>query len=218
MPPDAISLALAASIYPPAVAAVIALGRGNDVRLRVVLLVGAAMLTVFVTGVAMLLLLHELPASGAGHRDVSGLLDVVIGVALLVVAYRLRKKRESPRADDQPRASKTDRYLESRRLVVALGFILYVAPSPIYIGAIKAISDAGASTSSELIDLALVVLVMLWMVEVPMVMLVAFPTRSAVALERINGWFARHGRTLAVVVAAGAGVYLIGAGIVKMLS
>ena len=60
MPPEAISLALAASIYPPAVAAVIALGRGTEVRLRVFLLVGTAMLTVFVTGAAMLLVFDEL--------------------------------------------------------------------------------------------------------------------------------------------------------------
>jgi hypothetical protein len=40
--PEAVSLALAASIYPPALAAVIALGRGVEVRLRVVLFVIAA--------------------------------------------------------------------------------------------------------------------------------------------------------------------------------
>jgi hypothetical protein len=39
MPPEAVSLALAASIYPPALTAVIALGRGVEVRLRVVLFV-----------------------------------------------------------------------------------------------------------------------------------------------------------------------------------
>ena len=35
MPTQALALALAASIYPPAVAAVIALGRGSEVRSRV---------------------------------------------------------------------------------------------------------------------------------------------------------------------------------------
>jgi hypothetical protein len=56
MPPEAVSLALAASIYPPALAAVIALGRGVEVRLRVVLFVIAAYCTVLVTGALMLFL------------------------------------------------------------------------------------------------------------------------------------------------------------------
>ncbi len=50
MPAEAVSLALAASIYPPALAVVIALGRGTQVRLRVLLLVVAAFFTVLLTG------------------------------------------------------------------------------------------------------------------------------------------------------------------------
>lgn len=218
MPAEAISLALAASIYPPAVAAVIALGRGTEVRLRVFLLVGAAMLTVFVTGAAMLLVFDELPVSGGHHRTASGTLEIAIGLVLLWLARRLKKKRDHSPPDKEPGSSKTDRYLESRRLVLVLGLILYVIPSPIYIGAVKAISDASASTSTELAYLAVVVVVMLWMVEVPMVMLLVLPDRSAVALERIHDWFVLHGRTLATALAAGAGVYLILAGTIKLLA
>ena len=102
--------------------------------------------------------------------------------------------------------------------MLVLGVILYVIPSPIYIGAVKAISDASASTSTELAYLAVVVVVMLWMVEVPMVMLLVLPDRSAVALERIHNWFVLHGRTLATALAAGAGFYLILAGTIKLLA
>lgn len=230
MPPNALSLALAASIYPPAVAAVIALGRGNDVRLRVVLLVGAALLTVFATGALMLLAFDELPVSGSRHQSTSGGLQVVIGLVLLLLAARLRRGRadrssgpDPAESDPHPHSSaagssKTDRYLESRRLVVVLGFILYVVPSPIYIAAIKAIADANASTATSLVYLAIVVVVMLWMIEVPMLMLLVLPGRSAAALERLNQWFARHGRALGELAAAGAGLYLIGAGLVELFS
>ena len=216
MPSEAISLALAASIYPPAVAAVIALGRGTDVRLRVFLMVCAALLTVFVTGALMLFLFGEAGVSGSQNRTPSAGLEIAIGAVLLVVAHRLRRPRPESSGDSEGESSKTARYLESRRLVLVLGFVLYVLPSPIYLGAVKSIADAGVSTPSELAYLATADVVMLWMIEVPMVMLIAFPARSAAALERINDWFARHGRTLAVAVAAGAGLYLIIAGIVKL--
>jgi Sap, sulfolipid-1-addressing protein len=215
VPSEALSLALAASIYPPAVAAVIALGRGSDVRLRVLLLVAAALLTVFVTGSLMLLLLQDLGASSQ-PRTVSAGLYIAGGVALLWLAARLRHPGPAKPAK-QTGPSKTERYLESRRLVLLLGFVLYVVPSPIYVGAVKAIADTKASTSQQLVYLALTVLVMLWMIEIPMLMLLAFPRRASAALEAINGWFARHGRQVAVIAAAGAGAYLIVVGLVELV-
>ena len=56
-------------------------------------------------------------------------------------------------ADGRPRAasapSKIERYLQSRRLAFVLGIILYVLPSPIYIGAVKAIADAHLSPAAS---------------------------------------------------------------------
>jgi hypothetical protein len=233
VPPEALSLALAASIYPPAVAIVIALGRGADVRLRVFLFVIAALATVFVTGALMLFLFVELGATGQHHRTPSAALSVAIGVALLGVAawlYRkgpgasqtdpLEQRRGDPSREGGPPSrngrSRTERYMENRRLVLLLGVIVYVLPSPIYVGAVKAIADATHSTTQELAYLAVIVVLMLWMVEVPMLMLLAFPRRSVSLLERVNAWFHRHGRLLAVVAAAGAGVYLIVAGLVGL--
>ncbi|HEX7609612.1 MAG TPA: GAP family protein [Solirubrobacteraceae bacterium] len=219
MPPGALSLALAASIYPPAVAVVIALGKGSDVRLRVVLLVSAAIFTVFATGVLILLLFDELGVSGSHHRTPSAGLEIAIGLLLVGLAYRLAHPRAPKAAAEQGGGpSKTERYLESRRLVLVLGVILYALPSPIFLAAVKSIADANVSTSSEIAYLAITVIVMLWMIEVPMLMLLLFPARAAAMLESVNDWFARHGRRLGVAVAAAAGAYLIAAGIVKLLS
>jgi hypothetical protein len=216
MPLEAISLALAASIYPPAVAVVIALGRGVDVRARVLALVGAALATVFLTGVLMLVLLEDLGATSQQQRTGSAGLYLVGGVALLLLALRLRHPRA---AAPKPRSgpSRTDRYLQSRRLVLLLGVILYVVPSPIYVGAVKEIANTRAPTVQQLAYLALTVLVMLWTIEIPMLMLLAMPRRTSAVLESVNGWFARHGRRVAVVAAAGTGAYLVGVGLIEVL-
>jgi hypothetical protein len=216
MPSEAISLALAASIYPPAVAAMIALGRGSDVRLRVLLLVSAALLTVFVTGSLMLLLFEELGATSSQQRTVSAGLYLAGGAVLLWLAVRLRHPGPAE-TKNQAGPSKTARYLESRWLVIVLGFVLYVVPSPIYVGAVKAIADTNASTSQQLLYLAITVAIMLWLIEIPMLMLLAFPRRASAALESINNWFARNGRLVAVIAAAGAGAYLILVGLVEIL-
>ena len=138
----------------------------------------------------------------------------------MALAVRLQRKRPDRDADPGTPSgpSKIDRYLESRRLAFVLGITLYVIPSPIYIGAAKAIANAKLSTSSELLDLAVTVAVMLWLIEVPMLLLLTVPGRAERALEEINRWFARNGRTLAIVASAVAGVYLAIKGLVDLVS
>ncbi len=215
MPSEAVSLALAASIYPPALAAVIALGRGVEVRRRVALFVAAAYCTVLSTGALMLFLFVEVEVAHGQVVTPTAALFVVAGCALLLIAARLRRgSRTSP----PPRAgpSRTDRYLQSRSLVVLLGVILYVVPSPIFVGAVKAIADVHASSGQKLIYLVEILLIMLWLIELPMLMLIAFPARAVRTLEAINGWFRAHGRRMLVVASATLGVYLLGVGVFEL--
>jgi hypothetical protein len=217
VPSQALALALAASIYPPAVAAVIALGRGSHVRPRVFVFVLAAAIVTYAMGTLLLFVLVDLGVTGAHHRTPSAALDLALGVVLILLAVRLRRLQPDPKQPSgSPSGAKIERYLQSGKLVFVLGVTLYILPSPIYIGAVKAIADAKLSTSSELLALVATVAVMLWLIELPMMMLLTFPDRAVTALEEINLWFARHGRRLAVVVSAAAGAYLIAKGLVDL--
>ncbi|HTA15354.1 MAG TPA: GAP family protein [Solirubrobacteraceae bacterium] len=216
MPSQALALALAASIYPPALAAVIALGRGAQVRSRVLAFVVAAGLVTYVTGAAMVFLLDELGASGPSHYTPSAALDLALGVLLVGLALYLRRRQ--PNKAKPAGSSKIERYLQSRRLAFVLGLTLYALPSPIYVAAVKTVADAQLSTSSKLLALALTVAVMLWLIELPMLMLFLVPAGASSMLERINLWFARHGRLLAVLACAGAGIYLLLRGLFDLIS
>jgi hypothetical protein len=217
MPSDAVSLALAASIYPPALAAVIALGRGEDVRLRVVLFVAAAYLTVLCTGALMLFLFGELEVTHTQLGTPSAALYLAGGCVLLLVSVRLRRPRRAAPADSRGQ-SRTERYLRNRWLVALLALILYVVPSPIFVGAVKAIADTNASAGQQLAYLAEMLVIMLWLIELPMLMLIVFPTRAELVLERTNAWFARHGRSMLVLVAAVLGIYLVVVGVVELVT
>jgi hypothetical protein len=219
LPSQALALAFAASIYPPAVAAVIALGRGEQLRSRVFAFVLAAFLATYAMGIVMLLLLEELGATTTTNRSASAAIELVLGVLLIALAVRLQRKRPGPDADPEAPSgpSKIDRYLESRRLAFVLGITLYIIPSPIYIGAIKAIADAKLSASGELLGIAVTVAVMLWLIEVPMMLLLVIPSHAARALDETNRWFARNGRTVAIVASAAAGAYLAIKGLVDLV-
>ncbi len=215
MPPEALALAVSASIYPPAVAAVIAFGRGTEVRVRVAAFVLAAAITTYAVGVVLLLVLVDLGVGARQHKAVGPGIDIALGVLLVGLAARLHRHRPPPATAPGP--SRIDRYLQSTRLASLLGVTLYVLPSPIYIGAVTAIAGAKGSTSDQLLDLVAVVAVMLWMIELPMLMLVAIPGRAVGARDRVNAGFAAHGRTVAVVVSAGAAVYFVVKGLVDLL-
>jgi hypothetical protein len=214
MPPQALALALAASIYPPAVLAIIALGRGSQVRSRVLAFVLAAACVTYVVGTLVLFLLDDVGATGPRHLTPSAALDLGFGVLLLGLAIRLRRKRE-PAKPKGP--SKIEHYLQSRRLAFVLGITLYVLPSPIYIAAVKEISDASLSTGDKLLALLATVAVMLWLIELPTLALLLVPTQASSRLEQINSWFTRHGRSLAVLACLGAGAYLTIKGLVNLI-
>lgn len=214
MPPQTIALAFAASIYPPAVAAVIALGRGSQVRSRVLAFVVAAIVVTYTTGVLILFVLKDVGATGL-HYTPSAAVDVALGALLLGVAVRLSRPRASrvkPSGE-----SKLERRLQSRRLAFVLGLTLYALPSPIYVGAVKTIADAQLSTASQLVILALTLALMLWMIELPMLLLLVVPERAGEALDRINAWFIQNGRRLATLACVGAGLYLIAKGVVGLI-
>jgi hypothetical protein len=214
MPPQTIALALGASIYPPAVAAVIALGRGSEVRSRVLAFVLAAATVTYASGALALFILSDLGVAGAHHITLSAALDLALGVSLIALAIYLRRRWRTPPVPSGE--SKIERYLQSRRLAFVLGVVLYALPSPVYLAAVKAIADAKLSTSGELATLAITVAVMLWLIELPMLMLIVIPNRASSTLERINAWFAQYGRGLVVLACFGAGAYLVIRGLVDL--
>jgi hypothetical protein len=213
MPPQTFALAFAASIYPPAVAAVIALGRGSQVRSRVLAFVIAAIVVTYTTGVLILFVLKDVGATGL-HYAPSAAVDLALGTLLLGVAARLlRPRTPKPKPSGE---SKLERRLRSRRLAFVLGLTLYALPSPIYVGAVKTIADAQLSTGSQLLVLAVTLAVMLWMIELPMLLLLIVPGRAGKTLEQINAWFIQNGRRLATFACAGAGIYLIAKGVIGL--
>jgi hypothetical protein len=98
-----------------------------------------------------------------------------------------------------------------------LGITLYALPSPQYIGAVKALADANLRKGNEMIALAVMVAVMLWMVELPTLMLLVAPERATRTLDTVNGWFAGRGRQIVVLLLAGIGGYLTLNGLLHLL-
>jgi hypothetical protein len=215
--PQVIGLALAASIFPPALAAVIALARGEEPRPRVLLFTIGALFVTYVVGVILLDLIAKAGFTGRSNKTPHAWLQIALGLAALAWAFYLWRTPPKPKSESDG-DSRTQRYMQSRRLAFALGIVLYVAPSPIYIAAVQAIDDVTKSTSGRLAILALTVVIMLWLIEVPLMLMFARPERSAEIMVSIQDWLARNGRRLGELVLVAFGLYLLVAGIVDVTS
>jgi hypothetical protein len=67
------------------------------------------------------------------------------------------------------------------------------------------------------VALAVTSTVMLWLIEVPMLLLLIVPEHASNALEHVNAWFIHNGRRLATLACVGAGFYLIAKGLVGLI-
>lgn len=205
---EAVATALVAAFSPWTLLVVAGLlSQPNARRLALIFLVSAGTLTLAV-GFAVVLAL-----SGTGvdnphkHRAPSAGIDVGVGVAVLVFAVFIARHK--------PRPSKTRREVGFLGVVV-LGLIVG-SPSPLYLASLHSISKTQPGTLAVTWEVLLIAALVLLLAEIPVMLFLVAPERTAAALRTANGWLAVHGRVIAVVAATVVGTYFVVTGLVRLL-
>jgi Sap, sulfolipid-1-addressing protein len=218
--PEALPLALAAAVYPPALIVLVLFMTAPDPR-RLVLayFLGAATVTIG-SGLVALAVFDGANLTARDSSSASGGVDIVFGLVLLGVAAWLRRRgvAVAARTPDEPGESAgrvatwSQRALRSRRWAVVLGLLMFL-PSPLYLLAVKDIADSGGSPAGNVVAVLLCAIAVLLFVEVPLVAMLARPARAAVGIARFHDWLTRNGWNLAAALALVAGVYAIVKGV-----
>ena len=165
------------------------------------------------TGVAVVLVLKGTGLDDSSqHRTVPPAIDVALGGALLVLAVVVARRPRRP-----PKADTNDRKQRSAVGLYLFGAAMYI-PSIFYLTALHEISQGEASGAQTALSLILIALIVLLFVEVPLLLYVAAPDRTARILGSWNGWLSREARTILVVAAAVIGAYLLVSGIVDLVN
>jgi hypothetical protein len=200
----------------------------NPKRLMLGYLAGALLVSVTIG----LVIVFSLQGSGAvdtAKRTVNPALDLVIGALLLVVAAaihsgRVREVRRRRReAHEAAKAAKKPprwrRLLEqgSPRDTFVVG-VLLTLPGASYLAALDSLSKVDPGTAATVLVVIGINLIMLLLVELPLISFAVAPEWTPRALERVKGWFARHGRHAMVIGAASVGSLLIARGLITILS
>ncbi len=219
--PQAVPLALAAAIYPPAIIVCALLLTGDRPRLLVSSYFAGAATVVVGVGIAGLALLDGVGATESQSHRTSAGLDVVLGVVLLALAAWMWPRRDrADRAQGAPRepgriARISDHARSSARWAFVLGVAMYL-PSPWYLAAVKTIADEGGPTGGNILAVLVCAACVLLFVEVPLVLLLLSPDTLEDRLNRVQAAISRHAWTVGVLLAVIAGAFLLVRGIARL--
>jgi hypothetical protein len=216
MPVQAIPLALAASLYPLGIAALLLLTQAVQPRAKVVVFLAGAIACTLPLGFAVVFALHgaglELDSKEAARYGLRLALGVVLMLAALVIA------RRPPRPHGGP--SRVVRLAREGglRAVFAASIVLYVLPSPVYLAALQVVGTSKLSTAAMAIWVVVVVALVLITVEVPVLLFLRAPEWTVSRLQAVDAWLSRNGHTMLVAVVGLIGLWMFIDGLAGLLS
>jgi hypothetical protein len=209
---SAIPLALAASVYPPAIAVLIYyLGRESPRRLVLAYFGGAFAMTLAV-GIAGIAILIGSDVNPRDRPTPSAGLDLVLGATMLAAAFLLARRRSVLTTEKPPRERRV-----GARGAVLLGIAMYT-PSLFYLSAMKLVADADPSAGATVLSALLLTLCVLLFLEVPIGLYLRFPDATHTKLSAFNAWLRGNGRTLLMWGFLIGGFYMLGRGIARLIA
>jgi arginine exporter protein ArgO len=215
MPVQAVPLALAASLYPLGIAALLLLTEAARARSKVAVFLAGAVACTLPIGFLVVFALHGIGLDQDGKRSASYGLRLAIGVVLLVAALAIA--RWSPKPHNKP--SRVIRLTREGGLigVFVAAIALYVLPSPVYLAALEVVGSTKLDTAARAGWVLIVVALVLITVEVPVLLFLLAPGSTVRRLRALDAWLGRNARTLLAMVLAVIGLWEVIDGLVGLL-
>jgi hypothetical protein len=227
-------LALSAMLNPSLLAAVtVMLLLPDPKRLMFGYLLGAY-LTSITLGLLIVFLLPDSSSTSTARHTISPVEDIVVGLLALTIAFVLRTGRDQPLRDR--RREKKDAKLEAKRqagkpteslhlrmlgkgdprVTFAVGAVLSI-PGVSYLAALHRIHKLDEGTVPTVLLVVAFCVIQQALLETPLLGYAFAPDRAQSTVTRFKAWFARSGRTVAVIGAAAIGVALVARGVITLL-
>jgi hypothetical protein len=207
---EAFGLALAASIYPPALLVVAAMLAGTPpLRRAMAYFAGAATATIGI-GLGVVAALRRTDLVRPEHdRTVPASIEIALGFVLLVIGRRI-----AARPPAQPKAAQPvteQRYLR----IYGLGIAMYL-PSVFYLGALNLVAEQDSGAAVVTMSVVALSAVVLLSIEIPIALYLRSPKSTAATLDGAKEWLHEHGRRLVAVLFSVGGCLMILSGVLKL--
>jgi len=206
---QAAGFAVLAAMSPTALLVIaVYLGSAQPRRTGGYYLAGAILMSIL-TGVIVLVALHAGGLSRPAERQPRYGLRLGIGILALAASAFLFARMRRPVDPGKQGKGFLGRMIAnpSPRTAFIVGLLLF-SPSVTFIAAIQAIATAHASIELSALALAIVVVLNVLLVWLPILAHLIVPGWTSRTLTAFNGWLRAHGRIIAAIAAAAAGVIL----------
>jgi hypothetical protein len=224
-------LALEAALYPTLLAAVvILLSQPRRRPLLTAYLAGGLTVSIGLGLLIIAALQQSKAVAGGSTSTTSWVTDIVVGGLALLVAValatrtdeRVQRRRRArhpdrhPDPDDEAKEPWTQRLLARGSVPIVFFAALAVnLPGAAYLVALKDIAAAHEPTATIVAQVVAFNAIMFLLAEIPLAGLYLAPEPTVALVHRVNEWFSRNGRTIAVVLCGSLGVFLVARGLIE---
>ncbi len=154
----------------------------------------------------------------SGKSPIVLTLLLILGIFLLITAYRLWRKEDDPDAPPPKWLAMIDGLTPIKAFGIGFGLLLIGAKFWVFtLGALGVIGEAGLGQPYSSIAFLLFVLLAESLLLIPILVRIIIPGRSKVFLDEVSDWLNRHNRAIMIAVSLVFGVLFLYQGISGLL-
>jgi Sap, sulfolipid-1-addressing protein len=206
---DLVLIALAMAFYPVALTIfILILASRHGSRKGAGFIFGWLAALAVVAAVTILATGNKPPATGTAPSEGILVVKIVLGLVLLTIAERQRRRMGRPRQQKQEPGWQAR--IDEMSALFAIGLGAFFQPSVFVVSAAATITGAKLSSAADYFTLVLFGVLSVCTYLAMDIYSVIRPERSDEVLTRLKAWIDRHTDLIIVIVAAVVGLWLIG--------
>jgi threonine/homoserine/homoserine lactone efflux protein len=159
------------------------------------------------------------PGTGDGKGVIIATLLIVLGILLLIAAYKKWSGEEDPDAPPPKWLTRLDQIAPARAF--AIGFAIPLISAKLWVfllSALTTIAAAEAGFANSAAAFLLFILLAQSLLLIPILLRIVLPTKSEKALAQLSEWLVRNSRPIGIGVSLVFGVFFLYAGISNLRS
>jgi threonine/homoserine/homoserine lactone efflux protein len=159
------------------------------------------------------------PGTGSGKGPIISTLLIVLGILLLIAAYKKWSGEEDPDAPPPKWLVRLDQIAPAKAF--SIGFAIPLISAKLWVFLLSALTTIAAAESGlteSVVAFSLFIILAQSLLLIPILLRIVLPERSEKALAQLSEWLIKNNRPIGIVVSLVFGVFFLYSGISSLQS